>query len=372
MRPRPGRPGRVRQGPDDDPVLPVDLRLRLPQGPATLAIRSFDDPRSSTLKIGVQLIGDDNTAPAHALAAAGIVDNVVGFTVYGDYDPNPPARDRRRGGQRRGRRRGRLGAARRLLRRAAADPSPSPRSPEQTRRPPYLPSTSRWACESSKDTCATSSTQILNPPRRDRQDPRRLRRPAPPAVAQLRGPATPSRSAARRSTRPHLGDPRCDSTRRDLSLHPRGHLDRHSPPSLLQARGRGVPRRPRRRRAAGTVRPSTVLKPHLTPRPPPTRPRPAHGTSRNEPSGTSRTPTRRTPTPCPRGRRLYDAFNCVGCHAHGGGGIGPPLMDDKWIYGTSRSRSSRRSSRAGPTGCRRSAGGSPTTRSGGSSPTSAA
>src|SRR5690242_21176032 len=33
------------------------------------------------------------------------------------------------------------------------------------------------------------------------------------------------------------------------------------------------------------------------------------------------------------GKRLYEAFNCVGCHAHGGGGIGPPLMDANWIYG---------------------------------------
>src|SRR5690348_6507758 len=35
------------------------------------------------------------------------------------------------------------------------------------------------------------------------------------------------------------------------------------------------------------------------------------------------------------GKRLYSWFNCVGCHAHGGGGMGPPLMDDKWIYGES-------------------------------------
>jgi cytochrome c oxidase cbb3-type subunit 3 len=33
------------------------------------------------------------------------------------------------------------------------------------------------------------------------------------------------------------------------------------------------------------------------------------------------------------GRRLYMQFNCVGCHANGGGGIGPALMDDEWIYG---------------------------------------
>ena len=24
----------------------------------------------------------------------------------------------------------------------------------------------------------------------------------------------------------------------------------------------------------------------------------------------------------------------MGCHAHGGGGIGPPLMDRNWIYGS--------------------------------------
>jgi mxaJ protein len=60
-----------------------------------LAIRSFDDPRLKTLKIGVQLVGNDatNTPPAHALARRGIVTNVVGFTLYGDYSkPNPPAR----------------------------------------------------------------------------------------------------------------------------------------------------------------------------------------------------------------------------------------------------------------------------------------
>ncbi len=34
------------------------------------------------------------------------------------------------------------------------------------------------------------------------------------------------------------------------------------------------------------------------------------------------------------GRRLYHWFNCSGCHFHGGGGIGPPLMDDHWIYGS--------------------------------------
>jgi cytochrome c oxidase cbb3-type subunit 3 len=26
-------------------------------------------------------------------------------------------------------------------------------------------------------------------------------------------------------------------------------------------------------------------------------------------------------------------MNCVGCHSHGGGGMGPALMDDEWRYG---------------------------------------
>lgn len=34
------------------------------------------------------------------------------------------------------------------------------------------------------------------------------------------------------------------------------------------------------------------------------------------------------------GKRLYIAYNCNGCHSHGGGGIGPPLMDQFWIYGS--------------------------------------
>lgn len=33
------------------------------------------------------------------------------------------------------------------------------------------------------------------------------------------------------------------------------------------------------------------------------------------------------------GKRFYQLYNCSGCHFQGGGGIGPPLMDDKWIYG---------------------------------------
>jgi mxaJ protein len=56
---------------------------------------AIDDPRLRTLTVGVHLIGDDgnNTPPAHALGQQGIVDNVRGYMIYGDYrEPDPPAR----------------------------------------------------------------------------------------------------------------------------------------------------------------------------------------------------------------------------------------------------------------------------------------
>src|SRR5436190_15911464 len=62
---------------------------------AKLNLRSLDDPALRRLKIGVQMIGNDgrNTPPAHALANRGLIDNVAGYTVYGDYaQTNSPAR----------------------------------------------------------------------------------------------------------------------------------------------------------------------------------------------------------------------------------------------------------------------------------------
>ena len=60
-----------------------------------LSVTSLDDPVLRTLKIGVQLVGDDyaNTPPVHALSRRGIVGNLVGYSVFGDYSQeNPPAR----------------------------------------------------------------------------------------------------------------------------------------------------------------------------------------------------------------------------------------------------------------------------------------
>ena len=60
-----------------------------------LDLSSLDDPRLRELEIGVQIVGDDyaSSPPAHALANRGIIRNIVGYSVYGDYlQPNPPAR----------------------------------------------------------------------------------------------------------------------------------------------------------------------------------------------------------------------------------------------------------------------------------------
>ena len=62
---------------------------------STPRITSFDDPRLHRLRVGVQIIGDDfaNAPPAEALTHRGIVKNVRGYSVIGDYhEPNPPSR----------------------------------------------------------------------------------------------------------------------------------------------------------------------------------------------------------------------------------------------------------------------------------------
>jgi quinoprotein dehydrogenase-associated probable ABC transporter substrate-binding protein len=88
--------------------VPASFELALPTRPyyrssyvfvyrrdAGYEIDSFDDPDLRRLRIGVPVVGDDGTnpPPAHALVNRGIVSNVVGFSVYGDYaQPSPPAR----------------------------------------------------------------------------------------------------------------------------------------------------------------------------------------------------------------------------------------------------------------------------------------
>lgn len=56
--------------------------------------QSFDDPYLTTALVGVHIIGDDfsNSPPAHAMSNRGLIDNVRGYSVYGDYkSPDPPS-----------------------------------------------------------------------------------------------------------------------------------------------------------------------------------------------------------------------------------------------------------------------------------------
>jgi quinoprotein dehydrogenase-associated probable ABC transporter substrate-binding protein len=59
-----------------------------------LDISSFDDARLANLRIGIHAIGDDynNGPPAHALAARGLVNHIVGYSIYGDYSNPDPTR----------------------------------------------------------------------------------------------------------------------------------------------------------------------------------------------------------------------------------------------------------------------------------------
>ncbi len=58
-----------------------------------LELSSISDPQLRELDIGVHLTGDDgvNPPPAHALGQQGIVDNVTGYMIYGDYAKPSPA-----------------------------------------------------------------------------------------------------------------------------------------------------------------------------------------------------------------------------------------------------------------------------------------
>jgi mxaJ protein len=58
-----------------------------------LDLRSWDDARLHTARIGVHVIGDDynNVPPAQALAARGLSAQIRGYPIYGDYSqPDPP------------------------------------------------------------------------------------------------------------------------------------------------------------------------------------------------------------------------------------------------------------------------------------------
>lgn len=88
--------------------LPTSMEMALPSRPyyrstyvfltradSGIEIAGLDDPVLHDLRIGLHLIGDDysNSPAAAALAQRGMLENLIGYSVYGDYaQPNPPAR----------------------------------------------------------------------------------------------------------------------------------------------------------------------------------------------------------------------------------------------------------------------------------------
>lgn len=58
-----------------------------------LDLKSLDDPRLKKLKIGIQLVIGGSTPPGQALASRGITENIVGYTVAGDYREQSPTKN---------------------------------------------------------------------------------------------------------------------------------------------------------------------------------------------------------------------------------------------------------------------------------------
>ena len=96
------------------------VRVRIPPR-SSFAHRLVRCTVAEALTIGIQVSGDDYNNPpaAQALATRQIIQNVRGFTVYGDYSrPDPQRADHRCRRRRTHRHRGRLGTVGRLLRAA--------------------------------------------------------------------------------------------------------------------------------------------------------------------------------------------------------------------------------------------------------------
>ena len=192
------------------------------RAPTARASRSFDDPRPARAStIGVQLIGDDgsNTPPAHALARRGIVDNVRGYTLYGDY----ASRTRRRASSTRWRRArstsrssgGRWPATSRTrqpvpLQRHAGAAAGRRAAPADGR------STSRWACaRRTRRFAAGDRRGARPPPRRDRRDPRAPTACRGSTAGAARG-GVPMRRASLVLARCAWRSPACEREERDF------------------------------------------------------------------------------------------------------------------------------------------------------------
>jgi mono/diheme cytochrome c family protein len=56
-------------------------------------------------------------------------------------------------------------------------------------------------------------------------------------------------------------------------------------------------------------------------------------TARNAEKGSLKSPYADYASVAEEGRKVYLAAGCNGCHGMGGGGMGPPLTNEVWVYG---------------------------------------
>ena len=173
VRRRPGRPVRIREGADDDAVLPLDATSSC----AAADSRGSTSARSTTPCCGSCASASSSsatTAPTRRRRTrsrgAGIVQNVDGLHALRRLlEGQPAGADRRGRGEGRRRRGGRLGAARRLLR-AAATGAAGARlrcRRRSTSRSFRSSTTSRSACAAANPRCGTGSSRASTaaPPR---------------------------------------------------------------------------------------------------------------------------------------------------------------------------------------------------------------
>lgn len=64
-------------------------------GPSAPHVQSLNAPELKSLRIGVPLVGDDGASPPPviALGQRGLINNLHGYTVYGDYSKDSPPAD---------------------------------------------------------------------------------------------------------------------------------------------------------------------------------------------------------------------------------------------------------------------------------------
>jgi mono/diheme cytochrome c family protein len=225
--------------------------------PAQAAFRSLDDPRLATVTIGVHIVGDDgaNVPPADALIARGIIDNIRGYSLYGDYSaPSPPA-----------------------------DLIHAVGGGEIDVALAWGPVAGYFA--------AREATPLVVTPIDDAPD-------------------------VRLAFEIGMGVRRGD---RDRRARLNGILSRRAAEVDAILDRFGVPRLAARQ----TPAPAALV--GDPPGPARTAPPPEPGEN----------PFARNLQALGRGRRYFLAYNCAGCHGeHGGGGMGPSLRDEQWLYGS--------------------------------------